>query len=91
MSEMKISVDGAVIQELIRKTNKMIEDTRMNLSLLDQSVVTAEMTGWNDKNYHKFKENFMIAKRNVEEGISLLEEVVLPFLKRTMSNIENFK
>lgn len=91
MSEMKVVVDGAVVQELLRKTNKLIEETRINLNALNQAVAAAEMMGWNDKNYYRFKDNFSIAKRHFDEGLSLMEEVISPELKRILNNIENFK
>ena len=88
---MRISVDGLVVQDLLRKSNRLIEEARESLDSLNQAVAAAEMSGWNDASYYKFRDNFTMAKRQIEDGLALLEEVAVPELRRILANIDNFR
>lgn len=86
----RISISQDAVNEILKRANILVEESQILLSTTTKSVVNAEMQGWTDINYIRFKDNYDTAERTLKEGIKQFEEVLVPELKKLLNSIEDF-
>ena len=86
----RISISQDAVNEILKRANILVEESQILLNTTTKSVVNAEMQGWNDINYIRFKDNYDTAERTLKDGIKQFEEVLVPELKKLLNSIEDF-
>jgi len=86
----KISVSEESLVEINKAMNLMVEETYALLTNVNRAIESAEMDGWTDNKFVKFRDEFMNAERLYKEGNQYLEDILLPELKRIQIVIEGY-
>lgn len=86
----RISISQDAVNEILKRMNILVEEGQMLLNTTNKSVLNAEMQGWNDLNFIRFKDNFDIAERTLKDGFKQFEEGLVPELKKLLNAIEDF-
>lgn len=86
----RISISQDAVNEILKRMNILVEEGQMLLNTTNKSVLNAEMQGWNDLNFIRFKDNFDIAERTLKDGFKQFEESLIPELKKLLNAIEDF-
>lgn len=86
----KISVSEEALAEIAKAMSIMVEETYMHLGNLHRAIDSAEMEGWTDIKFIKFRDEFLNADRLYKEGNSYLEDILMPEIKRIQILIEGY-
>lgn len=86
----KISIDQDAVNEILKRSNALVEEVNIMISGANRAVVNAELQGWNDEYYINFKVNFEMAERLLKDGVKQFEETLIPDLKKILRSIEDF-
>lgn len=86
----RISISQDAVNEILKRMNILVEEGQMLLNSTNKAVLNAEMQGWNDMNFIRFKDNFDIAERTLKDGFKQFEEGLIPELKKLLNAIEDF-
>ena len=85
-----ISVNEESLLEIMKKLNTLNEETVIHLNSVSKTIDFAEMEGWNDSNFLKFKEDFHNVDRLLKDGLRNLEDNLIPELKRILLLLEEY-
>lgn len=86
----KIAVSLTALTEILKKSELFLEDTAMALGNVNKSVYNAEILGWNDNSYSKFKDDFDNLQKNIRDSLRDFEEVLIPSLKKKIEYLKDF-
>jgi hypothetical protein len=86
----RISVSQEAVNEILKRSNILLEETSILLNGASKSVMNAEIQGWSDMNYIKFKDDFDNAERTIKDGLKQFEDILIPELKKILHSIEDF-
>jgi len=89
-SEKRISISSEAVTDILLRLNILSEELGILSSSVNKSVTNAELQGWNDNSYYRFKEEYDSTERQVKDILSQYEEVLIPNLKKILNSIENF-
>lgn len=85
-----ISISEESVQDLLKKSNDMIEELRSNVHSIERSLNMAESMGWNDQKFVEVKDDYRDILSKINESLIATEEVMVPKLRKILNNIEDF-
>lgn len=86
----RISISQEAVNEIAKRATILVEEGQILLNSVNKSVMAAELNGWNDMHYIRFKDNFDGAERTMKDSLKQFEEVLIPELKKLSNAIEDF-
>lgn len=86
-----INANEDVVREVLKNSTALMENTRESLDLLERVILSAEINGWSDHNYHIIKEKIDEANRSMKDALMAYEEDICPNLKKIIESIDNFQ
>lgn len=85
-----IHVSQESVQNILKKMRVFVEDSNSLLSSVKRAVMEAELNGWKDESYFKFKDEFENMTRKYTDAIKETEDNLIPRLNHINSAIDNF-
>lgn len=85
-----ISISEESVQDLLKKSNDMIEELRSNVHSIERSLNMAESMGWNDQKFIEVKDDYRDILSKINESLIATEEIMVPKLRKILNNIEDF-
>ena len=86
MGAIRINTDS--IRMVMKKLEFMKEELGVLLSDADKEIELAEIEGWDDKSFFKFKEEYLNTKHEISNSLKRIEEDHLVYLKNIIKNTE---
>ena len=86
MGAIRINTDS--IHMVMKKLEFMKEELGILLSDADKEIELAEIEGWDDKSFFKFKEEYLNTKHEISNSLKRIEEDHLVYLKNIIKNTE---
>jgi len=86
----KIAVTEEALAELTKSLNELLDSNNHAINSVKRSLDLAEVEGWNDRKFTKFKEDFSQAERYLKEGSQYIEDILLPELRRIYMILEGY-
>lgn len=90
MTDSQITINKDSLIDIKRKLMAFKEESSEHLSNVERSVLNAELEGWNDSRYDEFRDKFMESKQIFNNELKIIEEELLPFLKKTENAFDSF-
>jgi len=86
----QINVNTESITNILSKLTDFREEIEARIMELQRIVDIAEDEGWNDSSYHEFKDFFQDIRSAILDPVRVIEEEMIPSLKKIMRSAENF-
>ena len=85
-----IHVSQESVQNILKKMRVFVEDSNNLLFSLKRAVMEAEINGWKDESYYRFKDEFENMTRRYSDGLKEAEDNLIPRLNHINAAIDNF-
>lgn len=85
-----IHVSQESVQNILKKMRVFAEDSNNLLSSLKRAVMEAEINGWKDESYYRFKDEFENMSRRYSDALKEAEDNLIPRLNHINAAIDNF-
>lgn len=86
----KIAISLTALTEILKKSELFLEDTSIALGNVNRAVYNAEVLGWNDSSYSKFKDDFDNLQKNIKDSLRDFEETLIPGIKKKIEYLKDF-
>lgn len=86
----QIHITEEAVQSLLKNALEMQEDLTSRIYSLERALNGAETLGWTDSRFYEIKDEFKEIIQKLNEGLVKNEEIVIPKLKKVLTNLENF-
>jgi len=86
----KISVSEESINDINKSLVQLLDNINTSINTVKKSIDIAEMEGWNDIKFLKFKEEFQQAERFLKEGNNYIEDIIMPEIRRIRLLLEGY-
>ena len=86
----RISVTEESINEINKSMVQLLENVHMSINEVKKSIDIAEMEGWTDHKFMKFKEDFQQSERYFKEGLQYVDDIIMPEIKRIRLVLEGY-
>ena len=85
-----IHVSQESIQNMLRKLKIFAEDSASLLMTSKRALAEAEISGWKDESFFRFKDEFENMSRKYADAIKEVEENLIPRLNHINTVIDSF-
>ena len=86
----RISVTEESLNDILKTLVYMIEESYHNMNSVTKAIDAAEMDGWTDNKFLKFKDEFLVAERNIKYGLKQFEDNLIPTIKKIQNLIDQY-
>ena len=88
MADIHISQES--VQNILKRLRIFVEDSNSLLAAVKKAVIEAEINGWKDESYFRFKDDFENMSRRYADSIKEAEDNLIPRLNHINAAIDNF-
>ena len=88
MADIHISQES--VQNILKRLRIFVEDSNSLLASVKKAVIEAEINGWKDESYFRFKDDFENMSRRYVDSIKEAEDNLIPRLNHINAAIDNF-